>query len=221
MRIRAPKDFWAGLMFIAFGISFAAVAQNYQMGSAVRMGPAYFPTMLGGILAVIGLVILLGSLVVDGPKVPRFYFRPIIFVVVAIVLFGFLLKPAGLVLALFALIAVSAVPGFEWTRKDFMLLPVYLIGALAGVFVALWIAPSIRTFVVAAIAAIGWKPPDLLTLVLVELAEAFALAFFASKVKWPGQTASIIAISVMLLTISSVAIFVQGLGLPMPVWPGE
>ena len=52
MRITSPRNFWAGLMFFAFGLFFAiwAVA-NYQMGTAVRMGPAYFPAVLGGVLA--------------------------------------------------------------------------------------------------------------------------------------------------------------------------
>src|SRR5437763_15984899 len=58
MKITNGKDFWAGVMFIAFGLAFMAVAQNYAMGNAVRMGPAYFPTVLGGILAVLGAVVL-------------------------------------------------------------------------------------------------------------------------------------------------------------------
>ena len=57
MKITNGKDFWAGLMFIAFGLGFMLVAGNYAMGNAVRMGPAYFPTVLGGMLAVLGGVI--------------------------------------------------------------------------------------------------------------------------------------------------------------------
>jgi len=52
LKIKSPKDFWAGLMFLGFGLFFAVWAVvNYQMGSAVRMGPAYFPTVLGGLMA--------------------------------------------------------------------------------------------------------------------------------------------------------------------------
>ena len=57
MHIKNGKDFWAGLMFAGAGLSFMLVSQNYPMGSAVRMGPAYFPTMLGGLLAILGAVI--------------------------------------------------------------------------------------------------------------------------------------------------------------------
>ena len=58
MVIKSPKDFWAGVMFITFGAGMGVIAlKNYQMGSAVRMGPAYFPVVLGGILAVLGLIL--------------------------------------------------------------------------------------------------------------------------------------------------------------------
>ena len=58
LKITSSKDFWAGLMFIAFGLAFWYIAQkNYAMGNAVRMGPAYFPVVLGGILAALGAVI--------------------------------------------------------------------------------------------------------------------------------------------------------------------
>ena len=57
MRIKSPKDFWAGLMFIGFGAFIMIWALvHYQMGSAVRMGPAYFPTVLGGLLVFLGLL---------------------------------------------------------------------------------------------------------------------------------------------------------------------
>ncbi|HQX25981.1 MAG: tripartite tricarboxylate transporter TctB family protein, partial [Xanthomonadales bacterium] len=71
MKIKSPQDFWAGLMFIVFGLFFLIVARDYQMGTAVRMGPGYFPTVLGGILAVLGAVVLLTSFTMSGPKVPK------------------------------------------------------------------------------------------------------------------------------------------------------
>src|SRR5471030_354791 len=59
MHIKNGKDFWAGLMFVGAGLSFMLVSQNYPMGSAVRMGPAYFPTVLGGLLAILGAVVFI------------------------------------------------------------------------------------------------------------------------------------------------------------------
>ena len=135
MKIKAPKDFWAGLMFIAFGLAFAIVAQNYQMGTAVRMGPAYFPTMLGGLLAVLGLVILVGSLVVEGPAVPRFFFKPVILVVIGTVLFGALMKPLGVVIATAALTVVGALGGLDFRWKEVAILSVVLAAFAVLVFV--------------------------------------------------------------------------------------
>ena len=133
MKIKAPKDFWAGLMFIAFGVGFAWGAQNYQMGSAVRMGPAYFPTMLGGLLVVLGLAILVGSFLAQGPKVPQFHFKPLILIVVAIVLFGALLRPLGVVIATVALIGVGALGGTDFRWKE-----VGILSAALAVF-AVWV----------------------------------------------------------------------------------
>jgi putative tricarboxylic transport membrane protein len=68
MKIKAPRDFWAGLMFIGVGLFFMFWAlTHYQMGTAVRMGPAYFPTMLGGLLAFLGALVLIESFAMEGP----------------------------------------------------------------------------------------------------------------------------------------------------------
>jgi hypothetical protein len=135
MRIRAPKDFWAGLMFIGFGIAFAVIAQNYQMGTAVRMGPAYFPTMLGGLLALLGLAIFVQSFAVEGPKVRAFLLRPLVLILLATVLFGIALKPLGLVVASAILVGVGALGGHEFRWKEVAILYVVLVVFSVLVFV--------------------------------------------------------------------------------------
>lgn len=136
MTIKSPKDFWAGLMFIAFGLFFAIWAwKNYQMGTAVRMGPAYFPTVLGGLLAVLGVLVLIPSFAVEGPKVPKFGFRPLILVLVGCLAYGYLMKPLGLVLATVALVFISAFGGHEFKWKEVAVLSAFLIIFSVVVFV--------------------------------------------------------------------------------------
>jgi hypothetical protein len=135
MKIKSPKDFWAGLMFIGFGLFFMLVARNYQMGSAVRMGPAYFPTVLGGIMAVLGGIVFFQSLMLDGPKVPKLSFKPIFFISLALILFGYLLKPLGFVLSLVIMVFVSAFGGHEFKAKEVAILTVVLIIFSVLVFV--------------------------------------------------------------------------------------
>src|SRR5260370_1395834 len=92
MRIRSPKDFWAGLIFIAIGGGFVLLALQYRLGDMHRMGPAMFPTLVGALLAVLGAIIALRSFAFEGEPVPRFYLRPIGGSLLAIGLFGVALQ---------------------------------------------------------------------------------------------------------------------------------
>ena len=123
MKIKSPKDFWSAVMFVGFGVFFMAWSlTHYQMGTAVRMGPGYFPTVLGGLLTVLGLIVLAGSLAIEGPAVPQFHFRPLIFITVGVVLYGYLMKPLGLVGATAALVFVSAYGGHEFKWREVLIL---------------------------------------------------------------------------------------------------
>ena len=123
MKIKSPKDFWSAVMFVGFGVFFMAWAlTHYQMGTAVRMGPGYFPTVLGGLLTFLGLVVLAGSLAVQGDPVPQFHFRPLLFITIGVVLYGYLMKPLGLVGATAALVFVSAYGGHEFKWREVIIL---------------------------------------------------------------------------------------------------
>src|SRR5215475_13890983 len=113
MHIRAPKDFWAGLIFVAIGGAFILLAQQYRLGDLHRMGPAMFPILVGALLAGLGAIIMLRGFVIDGPPVPRFYARPIGVSLLAIVLFGLALQWFGLVAAVAVLVLVGA-----WAARE-------------------------------------------------------------------------------------------------------
>jgi putative tricarboxylic transport membrane protein len=135
MRIRSPKDFWAGLFFVAVALGFIGLARPYGMGNMHRMGPALFPTLIGALLVGLGLVIALRGFAVDGPPLPRFHGRPIIISLIAIALFGVALAHAGLVAAIAVLVIVGAVASRESKPRETIGLALVLIAFSVAVFV--------------------------------------------------------------------------------------
>ena len=134
VRIKGPKDFWSGLIFTGFGVAFVAVARNYPLGSALRMGPAYFPTMVGGLLAVLGVVLVARSVFSAGEAVDHIGLRALLLVLGALVLFGYLLDYTGLVPAIVALVFVSAAGGHEFKWWEVSVLAVALAVLAVGIF---------------------------------------------------------------------------------------
>jgi len=137
MRLKHQKDFWSGLMFLAIGLAFVGFAQEYDMGTAQRMGPGYFPTVLGGLLAILGLAIAIKGLVREAPDgyIERFHFGPLTIVLGAVALFGLLLRPAGLVVALLVLIGVSAYASHEFRLREIVPLAAFLVVLVLAVFI--------------------------------------------------------------------------------------
>ncbi len=127
MQIRSPKDFWSGLIFVLSGAFIAGYgATHYAYGSALRMGPGYFPTWLGSITTALGLIVFVRSFVLKGEPVPKINWRPILFIIIGCVLYGYALKPAGLMIATVVLTAVSALGGHEFKWKEVAWLSLFM-----------------------------------------------------------------------------------------------
>ena len=137
MKIRDQKNFWSGVMFIAFGAFFAGWAQHYDMGSAARMGPAFFPTMLGALTFLLGIIVLIDGLATEHPdgKIEPFNFRALALVLGSVVAFGLLLRPAGLLVALFVLVGVSSLGSHEFRLRDVLLLSIGMSLLVLAVFI--------------------------------------------------------------------------------------
>lgn len=167
--IKNGKDFWAGVMFIGFGLGFMIAARQYPMGTAVRMGPSYFPMVLGGCLAVLGAIIFFrafvskirhsievfpfrwvmlvaggvlggvmfassgwwaglgktGVLVQYGINALALFIvigafgpKPLVVILCSVILFGYMLKPLGLVISTALLIILSAWGGHEFKLRE-------------------------------------------------------------------------------------------------------
>lgn len=111
---KSTKDLLAGLVFIAFGLSFAYAASGYDLGTAIRMGPGYFPIVLGGLLVVLGILVLVEAAVAgDQGAIGAIPWRGIVLILGAVLFFGFSVRRLGLVPSLFFTVLLAA---FSSTR---------------------------------------------------------------------------------------------------------
>ncbi|MEY4735779.1 MAG: hypothetical protein RL302_98 [Pseudomonadota bacterium] len=137
MNIKSQKDFFSGLMFMAVGVAFAWGASTYTIGNGARMGPGYFPLVLGVLLAILGSVITFKALVVetvDGDKIGSFAWKPLTFIILANLVFGAALgglpsiglPPLGLIVGIFLLTFIGANAGDEFNFKEVTILAIIL-----------------------------------------------------------------------------------------------
>ena len=133
--IRHQKDFAAGVLFIAIGVAAIVIAENYPLGTAARMGPGYFPRILGILLIVLGGALALRALRLQGPALPRWPWRPTVIVLGSVVLFGGIVNHVGVALATVALIVASSIASHEFRAKEAVISGVLLAALAVGVFV--------------------------------------------------------------------------------------
>lgn len=119
MRIRSKQDLWSGIMFLGVGVFFAWGATAYQMGTAARMGPGYFPFWLGVVLSLLGVIITLSALSpkAEETEIDKFDWRILALVIGSVILYGVLLEPLGVYLATFILVVVSSLAGHDFNWK--------------------------------------------------------------------------------------------------------
>ena len=137
VNIKSQKDFFSGLMFMGVGVAFSWGATNYNVGQGARMGPGYFPLMLGVLMAILGAVITFKSLVVEtvgGDKIGKWAWKPLVFIILANLIFGVLLgglpslklPAAGMMIAIYALTFISSMAEPGWKFKNTLILATVL-----------------------------------------------------------------------------------------------
>jgi hypothetical protein len=133
--IRHPKDFFAGLLFVAFGLAAVIIGSNYSLGTAARMGPGYFPRILGILLLVLGVALSLRALKIKGEPLPRWYWRPTLIVLGSVVAFGILVNYIGLAIATVGLVFGSSAASHEFRPKEALISGILLSALAVGVFI--------------------------------------------------------------------------------------
>jgi uncharacterized membrane protein len=133
--ILASKDFWSGVMLIAIGVAAVLIAKDYPFGTALRMGPGYFPIMLGAILVLFGLYLAVKGVLANDRIAGNWSLRALIIVPLSLVLFGVLMDRAGFIPAIVVLIFGSAAAGTEFKLVEVALLTVVLTVFCTAVFI--------------------------------------------------------------------------------------
>ena len=147
MKIKSQKDFFSGVMFTVVGVAFAWGASTYNVGTGARMGPGYFPLMLGILMAVIGLGIMFSGLTVeteDGEKIGKWAWKQVVYILGANLAFGVLLGglptygvPAmGLIIAIYALVLIASLAGSDFNFKKVLVLATAL--AIGSYIAFIW-----------------------------------------------------------------------------------
>jgi hypothetical protein len=133
MRFHWNQDTVAGLMFIAWGLAAMYIARDYPVGTALRMGPGYFPAMLSWCLIIMGAGIAIKGTAVEGEPLERWYFKPLIAICASFMAFALLIERAGLPAATIASMVIGAFGGPEFRLREQVILAVAF--AIVSVFV--------------------------------------------------------------------------------------
>ena len=112
-----PKDFLTGIVYIVVGGAAIVIGRDYGMGTAMKMGPAYFPMILGALLILIGAISVVRSFVKPGSPVGTVAWKGLLLVIAATLLFGLLVRGAGMIVALPLRVVVSAFASLRFSWK--------------------------------------------------------------------------------------------------------
>ena len=135
IELRSNKDFWAGVMLIAIGAASIIIARNYPFGSTMRMGPGYFPILLGGVLVLFGIYVMIIGLHRRERITLHCSMRALIMLPSSLAAFGVLMTYAGFIPALAVLIFGSAAAGRDFKFGEILLLAVVLTGLSLALFI--------------------------------------------------------------------------------------
>jgi hypothetical protein len=107
-RVRSPQDLGAGAVFLLIGTAGAYFGNDLAFGTAARMGPGYFPVLLSWLIIIIGVIVAFRGVTIEGPPIEPVQLRPILFIIAAILVFGFLIESIGLALTAILLTVFAA-----------------------------------------------------------------------------------------------------------------
>lgn len=195
MRVRNGKDFWTGLMFIAFGLIFFVTALGYSLGSSIKMGPGYFPAILGALLTLIGVTVVIRSCAYSSEYPFKiFQFRPSLLI-------------SSVVIGLISLMTADL---FDHEGLFERVLPALALLTFIGSF-----GPRSMFMVLLAVVTFGYAVGTFGIVISTTL-----LILMSASGSWDDFRRNDLLILIIVLGVFAPLVFVKGLGLPLSVLPG-
>lgn len=133
--IRNPKDFYAGLLFMSFGLAALVISWSYPLGAAARMGPGYFPRVLGILLLGLGALLSLSGFRSTGEVMSGWSWRPLVIVLLGVGFFSLTAQWLGVVVASMTLVFISSVASEEFRWKEALISGAIQAVSVVAVFV--------------------------------------------------------------------------------------
>jgi len=127
-------DFLTGLLFLALGGFVILYGLRYAMGTAVRMGPGYFPFVTSVCLMLLGVVLVVRSLLREGKTIENLALRPLFVVLIGTLAFGLLIERAGFLLASIVLAFTSRFADRGFRFGEVAALALFLTALIAAIF---------------------------------------------------------------------------------------
>jgi len=130
LKVKSPQNFGAGVLFLLIGAAGIFFGRELDFGSTRNMGPGYFPTVICGLIILIGAVVAFKALSVEGPEMERIHIRPILMLMLAVAAFGFLISQVGVVISSILLVILAA-----YARRDVNILETIIFALAVSAFV--------------------------------------------------------------------------------------
>ncbi len=135
IRLKAPQDLGAGLLFALIGICGIWFGREHPFGSAVQIGPGYVPIMMSGGLVIIGVVLAAKSIVFAGPGIERGDWRPRLLILASVLAFAGLIEEFGLVVTGAITVIIAGFATREVRRVEIAILAIAFSVSCALLFV--------------------------------------------------------------------------------------
>ena len=207
LRVKSPQDLGAGLLFLFIGCSGLYFGKDLTYGSARSMGPGFFPIWLSWIINVMGGICVVRSIMFAGPPIGAIPFKPIIWVSLGVLLFGYLIEHIKLELALILLtvIVTQARRPTDLAQKIAMaFVAVFAVGILSSTFAAFAFLKPVGEIIL--------KFSPWLTI---------ALFLITAALTWSDRDSRQTLILAVCMSLAAVIVFVVILGQAMPTWTGD